>query len=105
MQLLCQYEPKSVLKFLETFDNYRLEHCLRLCQKYEVIDATAFLLERVGDVRSALGLLMTGLDEKFDLLVTAVQSMFSQISASSSAEMEVLNDLSKMDEVCHYYVW
>lgn len=99
LELLCQYEPKSVLKFLETFDNYRLEHCLCLCQEYGVIDATAFLLERVGDVGSALGLLMTGLEEKFDLLVTAVQSMFSQICASGSTEMEVLKDLSKMDEV------
>ncbi|KAJ0975965.1 hypothetical protein J5N97_017930 [Dioscorea zingiberensis] len=99
LELLCCYEPKSVLKFLETFDNYRLEHCLRLCQEYEVIDATAFLLERVGDVGSALGLLMTGLDKKFDLLVTAVQSMFSEISASNSTGMKMLNDLSTMDEV------
>ncbi|KAK1369871.1 vacuolar protein sorting-associated protein 8-like [Heracleum sosnowskyi] len=38
LELLCQYETGSVLKFLETFENYRVEHCLRLCQK--MLDTT-----------------------------------------------------------------
>jgi hypothetical protein len=58
LQLLCQFEPASVLKFFKTDERYRLEHCLELCQKYGIIDATTFLLERVGDVGSALSLVL-----------------------------------------------
>ncbi|KAK7824611.1 vacuolar protein sorting-associated protein 8 like protein, partial [Quercus suber] len=52
--LLCQYEPGSVLKFLETFDSYRVERCLCLCQEYGIIDAATFLLERVNEIRNIL---------------------------------------------------
>lgn len=99
LELLCQYERNSVLKFLETFENYRLEHCLRLCQEYGVTDAAAFLLERVGDVGSALILVMTGLKEKIDLLVAAVENTLSEITSSNFTKIEQLNEILKMNEV------
>ncbi|MQM01059.1 hypothetical protein Taro_033803, partial [Colocasia esculenta] len=101
VQLLCQFERGSVLRFLETFDNYRLEHCLRLCQEYHVNDAAAFLLERVGDVGSALELIMSGLGEKFSLLATAVEEALSDTSSRSLCFMELLDRSLKMDEACH----
>ncbi|MCD9644546.1 hypothetical protein HAX54_032806 [Datura stramonium] len=73
-ELLCRYERKSVLRFLENFESYRVEHCLRLCQEYGIVDAAAFLLERVGDVGSALLLVISSLNENFILLDTAVES-------------------------------
>lgn len=72
--MLCQYERNSVLKFLETTDNYRVEYCLRLCQEYEIVDAAAFLLERVGDVGSALLLTLSRVNDKFIELEKAVES-------------------------------
>ncbi|XP_060213188.1 uncharacterized protein LOC132640575 [Lycium barbarum] len=74
IELLCRYERKSVLRFLETFESYRVERCLHLCQEYGVIDAAAFLLERVGDIGSALLLVISSLNEKFILLAAAVES-------------------------------
>lgn len=74
IELLCRYERKSVLRFLETSESYRVERCLHLCQEYGVIDAAAFLLERVGDIGSALLLVISSLNEKFILLDTAVES-------------------------------
>ncbi|KAG6395280.1 hypothetical protein SASPL_145922 [Salvia splendens] len=44
----------SVLKFLETSESYRVEHCLSLCQEYGITDAASFLLERVGEVAEIL---------------------------------------------------
>lgn len=99
LQLLCQFERNSVLKFLETFDSYRLEHCLRLCQEYGVTDAAAFLLERVGDVGSALTLVMTELKEKIDFLVAAVENSSSEIVSSNITEMEQLNYVLQINEV------
>lgn len=92
MQLLCQYEPDSVLKFLETFDSYRVEHCLRLCQEHGIIDAAAFLLERVGDVGSALLLTLSSLDNKFLKLVDAM--------GMGAAGIEQFTTVKKMEEVC-----
>lgn len=96
MQLLCQYEHTSVLKFLETFESYRVEHCLRLCQEYGIIDAAAFLLERVGDVGSALLLTLSGLNDKFNVLETAVGSILSE----KASPVDHLNTVLKMKEVC-----
>lgn len=102
LQLLCQYEPDSVLKFLETFDSYRVEHCLRLCQEYGIIDAAAFLLERVGDVGNALLLTLSGLDSKFVELDTAVGGLSSNVALSSAAGTEYLCTILCMKEVCIY---
>ncbi|KAG6667166.1 vacuolar protein sorting-associated protein 8 homolog isoform X1 [Carya illinoinensis] len=99
LELLCQYEPNSVLKFLETFDSYRVEHCLRLCQEYGIIDAAAFLLERVGDVGSALLLTLSGLDSKFVELDTAVESVVSSVASGSAAGLEYLRTAMNTKEV------
>ncbi|RVW37739.1 Vacuolar protein sorting-associated protein 8-like [Vitis vinifera] len=98
-ELLCQYEHTSVLKFLETFESYRVEHCLRLCQEYGIIDAAAFLLERVGDVGSALLLTLSGLNDKFNVLETAVGSILSEKASS----VDHLNTVLKMKEVSDIY--
>lgn len=93
MQLLCQYERNSVLKFLETFESYRVEHCLRLCQEYGIIDAAAFLLERVGDVGSALLLTLSGINDKFITLDTAV------VNVLANDKIVVIDTVLRMKEV------
>ncbi|GMI69544.1 vacuolar protein sorting 8 [Hibiscus trionum] len=99
LELLCQFERDSVLKFLETFDSYRVEYCLRLCQEHGIIDAAAFLLERVGDVGSALLLTLSSLNDKFAELDTAIGSMVSKVSLGRSGSMEYFNSVLKMKEV------
>ncbi|KAG1338493.1 hypothetical protein COCNU_04G007990 [Cocos nucifera] len=75
LELLCQFERNSVLKFLETFDSYR-----------------------VGDVGNALTLIMTGLKEKIDFLVAAVENS-SEIVSSNINEMEQLLYVLQINEV------
>nr|POE52599.1 isoform 3 of vacuolar protein sorting-associated protein 8 like [Quercus suber] len=99
LELLCQYEPGSVLKFLETFDSYRVERCLCLCQEYGIIDAATFLLERVGYVGSALFLSLSGLDSKFVELDTAVGNVVSDVALSSAADTKHLRTVLNMKEV------
>ena len=94
LQLLCQYEPDSVLKFLETFDSYRVEHCLRLCQEHGIVDAASFLLERVGDVGSALLLTVSSLNDKFAKLTDAVES--------GATSIERFRSTKNLKEVCKY---
>ncbi|KAA8523376.1 hypothetical protein F0562_009799 [Nyssa sinensis] len=102
LELLCQYERNSVLKFLETFESYRVEHCLRLCQEYGIIDAASFLLERVGDVGSALSLTLSGLNDKFVMLDTALGSEVSDAGMEhfSTIVKEEVNDIHGMLHAC-----
>lgn len=99
LELLCQYERGSVLKFLETFDSYRVEYCLRLCQEYGITDAAAFLLERVGDVGSALLLTLSELNDKFTMLETAVGSALPTAVSNGSVGVEHFSTVLNMEEV------
>lgn len=54
IRLMCQYDPKSVYKYLTTHDDYPLEVCLKLCQAAGIKDAIIYLLERTGDFSGAL---------------------------------------------------
>ncbi|KAE8671209.1 vacuolar protein sorting-associated protein 8-like protein isoform X3 [Hibiscus syriacus] len=78
---------------------YRVEYCLRLCQEHGIIDAAVFLLERVGDVGSALLLTLSSLNDKFADLDTAIGSMVSKVSIGRSGSMEYFNSVLKMEEV------
>ena len=95
-QLLCQYERRSVLKFLETFDSYRLERCLHLCLDYGVTDAAAFLQERVGDVGSALALILAGLDEKISVFISSVENTLSDVAAKGASETEIVLEMNEV---------
>ncbi|QCE02488.1 Vacuolar protein sorting-associated protein 8 [Vigna unguiculata] len=98
LELLCQYEGSSVLKFLEMFDSYRVEHCLRLCQEYGIIDATAFLLERVGDVGKALSITLSDLNDKFVKLDAAVEAVVLNHSRVGSSHVEVFDSVLRTKE-------
>ncbi|KAL2336279.1 hypothetical protein Fmac_010725 [Flemingia macrophylla] len=98
LELLCQYECGSVLKFLEMVDSYRVEHCLRLCQEYGIIDAAAFLLERAGDVGSALLLTLSDLNDKFVELHATVEAVVSNHRKVGSWHMEVFNTVLRTKE-------
>ncbi|KAE8804581.1 vacuolar protein sorting-associated protein 8 [Hordeum vulgare] len=97
-KLLCQYEPRSVLKFLETFGSYKMGECLQFCLDYGVTDAAAFLQEGAGDALSALALVLAGLDEKISQFITSVEDSFSQISSKSISEIEQPAIVLKMSE-------
>lgn len=93
LELLCRYERNSVLPFLETCESYRVEHCLRVCQDHGIIDAAAFLWERVGDVGSALLLTLSDLNDRFIVLDATVQSVLED------AGEEHFDAVSKKKEV------
>jgi hypothetical protein len=89
---LCQFEPRLVLKFLESYENYRLEHCLKLCQEYGITDAAIFLLERVGDVASALGLVLVEVDARmldFKSAIMASSSLAAQVSNNNDKWLDI----------------
>eukprot|EP00762_Andalucia_godoyi_P002104 ANDGO_02618.mRNA.1 RING zinc finger-containing protein len=72
VRLLCEFERDSAYPFLLRHSSYRLEICLDSAAKFRVRDAAAFLLEKTGDILSAIKELMTGVLELFDVAYSAM---------------------------------
>jgi hypothetical protein len=75
LELMAKFHPDMVYHYLTNSDNYRVEKCLKLCQEYEIADASAYLLERMGSVSSALQLMLQTLEGRLMSLKRAVRSV------------------------------
>ncbi|KAL0413068.1 UNVERIFIED_CONTAM: Vacuolar protein sorting-associated protein 8 [Sesamum radiatum] len=100
-ELLCRYDRDSVLKFLETSESYRVEHCLHLCQEYGIIDAASFLLERVGDVGSALHLILSDVNDKFVMLDAEIEKTFSDTVVNNLNAVLKIKVVAEILDVVH----
>ena len=76
--LMARYHPEMMYQHLTTNDNYRVEDCLKLCQEYDIADASAYLLERMGNVSSALQLMLQTLEARLMGLKRIVRSIGSE---------------------------
>jgi len=85
IKLLCQYDPAAVYQYLFNHDDYRLDYCLQVCKNSGIVDATAYLLERTGDVAGALQLILTTVDDRLKKL-TAVHKKNPQDRLDSLKE-------------------
>ena len=75
LELMAKFHPDTVYQYLTTSDNYRVEECLKLCQEYEIADASAYLLERMGNVSSALQLMLQTLEGRLMTLKRVVRGL------------------------------
>ena len=75
LELMAKFHPDMVYQYLTTSDNYRVEECLKLCQEYEIADASAYLLERMGNVSSALQLMLQTLEGRLMTLKRVVRGL------------------------------
>ncbi|KAL5471029.1 hypothetical protein EMCRGX_G029102 [Ephydatia muelleri] len=78
IELLCKFEPDSVYSFLKSYDNYRLEEALDICVKAHIVDATAYLLERTGDIIGAFKLIQ----EEMKMELDDIKNKYSQEATS-----------------------
>ena len=60
IKLLCQFNPSAVYNYLLVLSdkNIRIEYCLSVCQHYEILDASTYLLERTGTLLFPLSSLL-----------------------------------------------
>ena len=57
--LLCQNDPKAVLPFLASREDYNFEECLVHCEEYKVVEAAAYIHEKLGNTQEALNMLLS----------------------------------------------
>jgi hypothetical protein len=75
LRLMADYHPGMVYKYLLSHDNYRPDECLKLCQARDIADASAYLLERMGNVSSALQLLLQTLESRLMTLKRVIRGV------------------------------
>ena len=75
MALMAKLHPDMVYDYLSTHNNYRTEECLQLCQNYDIADASAYLLERMGNVTSALQLILQTMETRMMNLKRTIRGM------------------------------
>ena len=86
LRLLCRFEPDGVLSFLKVNDSYDIDECLQYCSMHMIHTASAYLLERKGDLHGA-----------FDVYLREICSLNAQLSDKGFAEMSLLH---QADEAC-----
>ncbi|EFN56695.1 hypothetical protein CHLNCDRAFT_144060 [Chlorella variabilis] len=92
LRLLCQYEPQSVLAYLQTHDAYGVDECLQHCLRHGIQDGAAFLLERRGDVHSALSIHIQNLDKANRYLAWAVRTRHLDLAGAAAAAIAAATD-------------
>jgi vacuolar protein sorting-associated protein 8 len=75
LELMAKLHPAEVYEYLQTHDSYRPEACLPLCQKYDIADASCYLLERMGNVSSGLQLILQTLESRMMGLKRIIRGM------------------------------
>lgn len=89
ISLLCKFNPSGVVSYLSTASNYPLDATLQLVRDtHQHAEATAFLLERTGDPRSALDLLLTALENRLDILYSALKTAAASGSGDISSKQQ-----------------
>mmetsp|Transcript_9843 Transcript_9843/g.22061 ORF Transcript_9843/g.22061 Transcript_9843/m.22061 type:complete len:391 (+) Transcript_9843:1-1173(+) len=75
LSLMAKLHPEQVYEYLSKHDNYRAEDALKLCEQYQIADASAYLLERMGNISSALQLILQTLEGRLMALKRTLRGM------------------------------
>ena len=102
IRLMCDYEPDTVLEYLQGNDHYRLEQTIAIVQPKKLIHATSYLLERIGDITSAFNLLYEDLKLKVKNLNLVYSRSIIEIDEEELADhhKNVRNSLTVVINLC-----
>lgn len=100
VDLLCQFSPQQVITFLKTSQDYRLEEAIQITEKHKLHEATAYLLERKGDVQGAFDVLLQTLKGKLHKLALE-GSKADKPNNEEETGNEVRSLLQRVDEALH----
>ena len=89
VRLLCQFDPQAVLPHLTSHMDYSIEAVLRLCQERGIDDASAYLLERTGDVSGALELMLRSVDKHVADLRVYVEAHWQEYETIEAAAAHI----------------
>ncbi|KAL3802605.1 hypothetical protein HJC23_011929 [Cyclotella cryptica] len=94
LSLMARFQPDLVYSYLASNRNYRLEDALKLCQDRRITDASAYLLERMGDVSGALKLML----QTFDARMIGLKNVLQESAPASGSRV---NNVSSIKASLH----
>ncbi|XP_013089193.2 vacuolar protein sorting-associated protein 8 homolog [Biomphalaria glabrata] len=116
IDLMCSYKPQDVCGFIKLNEGYRLEETLEIVRKHKAWEATAYLLEKAGDIQGAFRILLENLQNHLKTLSQQLQE--SSVDASglqvlfSKAETRLYiivqlcqRNSAKIDEAAREALW
>uniref|UniRef100_A0A673FZ92 Vacuolar protein sorting-associated protein 8 homolog n=1 Tax=Sinocyclocheilus rhinocerous TaxID=307959 RepID=A0A673FZ92_9TELE len=101
VDLLCQFSPQQVTAFLKTSQDYRLEEAIQITEKHKLHEATAYLLEKKGNVQGAFEVLLqeeTG--DEVQSLLRRVEEALHDIIALCQRSSHGLNQQQRENHWC-----
>lgn len=98
LELMCRFAPEQLLGFLQSCQYYRLEEAIQITEKNHNNEATAYLLEKKGDVHGAFNILLEMLKEKLGVL-TAEQTEGGAEEEFARRDLE--QTLNTAIDLCH----
>lgn len=101
LDLLSRFAPQQLLSFLKTSQHYRLEEAIQITQKYHHNEATAYLLEKKGDVQGAFAVLLETLNEKLSVLTAESERGVDEQGDGQLTLSGVKNSLDDITALCH----
>uniref|UniRef100_A0A4W3IJP1 VPS8 subunit of CORVET complex n=1 Tax=Callorhinchus milii TaxID=7868 RepID=A0A4W3IJP1_CALMI len=86
IDLLCQFQPDRIPDFLRLSEHYRLEEATQITKRHQLHEATAYLLEKKGDVHGAFQVLL----ELISLLLSPGEHSEELVQATESTLEETI---------------
>uniref|UniRef100_A0A8D2P029 Vacuolar protein sorting-associated protein 8 homolog n=1 Tax=Zosterops lateralis melanops TaxID=1220523 RepID=A0A8D2P029_ZOSLA len=80
IELLCQYSPDQVLETLKVLEYCRLEETIEITQKYQLHEASSYLLEKKGDIHGAFLVMLERLQTEPSLLENIEDTLVKTIA-------------------------
>jgi hypothetical protein len=74
ISLLCRYKRNEVYTYLVSTQNYNLEKIMLMVKNHKIYDAAAYLLERTGDLKGSLVLMLKMFQKGITKLDSALQN-------------------------------
>ncbi|CAL1539613.1 unnamed protein product [Lymnaea stagnalis] len=116
IDLMCSYKPQDVCGFVKLNEGYRLEETLEIVRRHQAWEATAYLLEKAGDIQGAFRILLENLQSHLKTLSQQVQKETTDLTATkilfSKAETRLYiivqlcqRNSAKIDEAAREALW
>ncbi|XP_026543816.1 vacuolar protein sorting-associated protein 8 homolog [Notechis scutatus] len=95
IDLLCRYDADQVLETLKFLESYRLEETIQVTQKYQLHEASSYLLEKKDDIPGAFLIMLEWLQSKLSTLTSG-----DKISAQLLLLKDIEDTLAKTIALC-----
>ncbi|KAG8135841.1 hypothetical protein E2320_008821 [Naja naja] len=95
IDLLCRYDADQVLETLKFLESYRLEETIQVTQKYQLHEASSYLLEKKDDIPGAFLIMLEWLQSKLSTLTSG-----DKISAQLPLLKDIEDTLAKTIALC-----